>query len=250
VAKEIKERLNDCELTPIPRVLGGAKEIRDKIIGGVIGIVCPIYMHNMPRIVSRFIEQIAGADYLFMVYAGGGELGRGLKKTRKLFSRCGLTLSALFNIPMPSNYTPYGCSEESLQTKRFEEADRAIDRIVEAVSDRAVHFDRSNTGFIAARVYPGLLYQLGYSFIPKMEGNFSVEDQCTSCGICEKVCPVGNISMVDGRPVWNHRCEQCYACLQWCLVQAIQYGRQTRGVERYHHPDVRLKEIQEAAELS
>jgi ferredoxin/flavodoxin len=225
VAKRIRERLEDCELSPIPRVMARADGTREEIEGSVIGIVCPIYMHNMPHIVSRFVEKIVDADYLFMVYAGGGELGRGLRKTRKLFSRRGLALSALFNIPTPSNYTPYGYPDESLQTARFADADRAIDRITEVVINRADHFDGSKTAFFAANVHPGLLNQLGYSFMPKMDGYFSVENQCTGCGICEKICPVGNISMCDSLPVLNHRCEQCYTCLQWCPAQAIQYGK-------------------------
>jgi len=28
--------------------------------------------------------------------------------------------------------------------------------------------------------------------------------------------------MFDGRPVWQHHCEQCFACLQWCPKEAIQ----------------------------
>jgi len=243
VAGQIKEQLEECELVSIPQMTGAyGTDLR--IEGDGIGIVCPIYMHNMPHIVSRFIERINGAGYLFMVYTGAGELGNGLRKTRKLFSRRGLALSALFNVPMPSNYAPYGCPEQSVQSERIAGAKKRIDEIADIVKSRAVHFDGSNTGFIATHLYPGLLYKLGYPFIPKMDGNFTVEESCTHCGICQQVCPVGNISLQDGRPAWKHGCEQCYACLQWCPANAIEYGKQTHGVQRYHHPDIRLKEIQ------
>lgn len=178
---------------------------------------------------------------------GVGSWGGGLEKTKNAFARRGLTLSALFNIPMPSNYTPYGYPDESRQATLIADAERSCDRIAEVVKNRADHFDESNTGFFAAHVHPGLLYRLGYAFIPKMDGNFTVDDECTSCGICAKVCPVGNITLREGTPVWNHQCEQCYACLQWCPAQAIQYGNKTKGVPRYHHPDIRLREIQQGA---
>jgi len=42
----------------------------------------------------------------------------------------------------------------------------------------------------------------------------------------------------DGRPIWGGRCEACYACLNFCPVEAIQYGWLTRGRRRYRHPDV------------
>jgi hypothetical protein len=33
------------------------------------------------------------------------------------------------------------------------------------------------------------------------------------------------------------------ACIQWCPKSAIQIGDFTVGVERYHHPEVSLKEM-------
>ena len=265
VAKGIQKGLGDCELVSIPQAM--AEGAGDGASGGsrsgattgaapqepapqtapVIGIVTPIYMHNMPHIVSRFIEGIAQPEYLFMVYAGGGDLGAGVGKSRKQFSRLGLTLSALFNVPMPSNYAPFGYPEQPEQADRLTQAEVRIGEIVETVTSRSVHFDGSGTTFINTYLYPGPLYQLGYRHISTLDRSFSADDRCTSCGICEEICPVGNISLLDGRPVWNHRCEQCFGCLQWCPVQAIEYGKRTRGVDRYHHPEISLKEIRDSA---
>jgi Fe-S-cluster-containing hydrogenase component 2 len=58
-----------------------------------------------------------------------------------------------------------------------------------------------------------------------------------------RVCPVGNIRLVDGRPKWQHRCEQCLACLQWCPEQALQFGKHTARRERYHHPQISVKDL-------
>ena len=82
-----------------------------------------------------------------------------------------------------------------------------------------------------------------------MDRAFQVDEKCNGCGICSRVCPVGNIRMVDDagephrRPVWQHRCEQCFACLQWCPQEAIQFGSKTSGGKRYHHPDVKLADM-------
>jgi ferredoxin len=256
VAKGIQKRLGDCELVSIPqamaagagdRVGSDSRNAAEPQTAPVIGIVTPIYMHNMPHIVSRFIEGIAQPEYLFMVYAGGGDLGAGVGKTRKLFERLGLNLSALFNVAMPSNYTPFGSPEEEKQKELLSAAESRIEEIVETAKSRSVHFDGSGTTFINTYLFPGPLYQLGYRQIPTMDRSFTADDRCTSCGICEEICPVGNISLIDGWPVWNHRCEQCFACLQWCPVQAIEYGKRTHGVDRYHHPEISLKEIRDSA---
>jgi ferredoxin len=73
-----------------------------------------------------------------------------------------------------------------------------------------------------------------------MDRGFQTDEKCTGCEICSRVCPVSNISMVDDRPVWQHHCEQCFACLQWCPREAIQFGSRTSSRKRYHHPDVKL----------
>jgi hypothetical protein len=54
------------------------------ITGEIIGIVCPIYFYNMPHIVRDFIKKIQDAKYLFMVYAGAGDLGGGIHAAKKL----------------------------------------------------------------------------------------------------------------------------------------------------------------------
>jgi ferredoxin len=246
IARMIEQHLEDCRIISIASFFT-EQETPSSVAGDAIGIVCPIVMHNMPHIVSRFLDQISGAEYLFVVYAGGGDLGRGLVRTRRKFRNLGLILSALFNVSMPSNYTPYGYPEQSRQTEQFAAAKQAVALVAEIVRARASHFDSSGSGFVASHIFPGPLYHLGHRFIPRMDRDFVTEEHCTQCGICERVCPVGNISLQDGRPTWNHGCEQCYACLQWCPVHAIQYGSRTRGVQRYHHPGVSLSDIISAA---
>ena len=49
--------------------------------------------------------------------------------------------------------------------------------------------------------------------------------------------------MIDDKPTWNHHCEQCLACIQWCPEEAIQYGKKTPQYERYHHPEIQLKDM-------
>ena len=79
--------------------------------------------------------------------------------------------------------------------------------------------------------------------IQLMDYGFKCDDKCNGCGICLKVCPVRNIKMVDGKPVWQHHCEQCFACLQWCPKEAVQFGNKTSHGKRYHHPEVKLSDM-------
>ena len=82
------------------------------------------------------------------------------------------------------------------------------------------------------------------SFKPyELDKNFWTNKRCDGCGICLKVCPVNNIKMNEGKPEWLHKCEQCVACMQWCPQRSIQYNKATTYRERYHHPDVEVKEL-------
>jgi MinD superfamily P-loop ATPase len=80
-----------------------------------------------------------------------------------------------------------------------------------------------------------------------MDRNFWVDDKCNGCGICARVCPAENIALQAAKPVWQHWCEQCLACLQGCPREAIQYGRTTPHYRRYHHPDIHLQAMLEQA---
>ena len=78
---------------------------------------------------------------------------------------------------------------------------------------------------------------------PREDRKFSVTGKCTHCGLCARLCPVGNIAMEDGTPRWQGRCEQCFGCINWCPTAAIETGWTTRGRPRYHHPEVKAADL-------
>jgi MinD superfamily P-loop ATPase len=91
------------------------------------------------------------------------------------------------------------------------------------------------------------LNRLAFPHVPTMDRSFWVDEKCNGCGICKAVCPSGNIDLPEERPAWQHHCEQCLACIQWCSQEAIQFGKKTPRYKRYHHPEVTLKEMLAAA---
>jgi ferredoxin len=81
--------------------------------------------------------------------------------------------------------------------------------------------------------------------VSNMDKDFTVNDNCTGCGICEKVCPVKNIEMADNKPQYKHHCEQCVACIQFCPQKAINYKEATQNRRRYTNPEISYKELWE-----
>jgi NAD-dependent dihydropyrimidine dehydrogenase PreA subunit len=91
---------------------------------------------------------------------------------------------------------------------------------------------------------------MSFRSVHKLDENFWVDDQCNRCGICLKVCPGNNIEMINEKPAWLHRCEQCLACVQWCPQEVIQYGKKTVKYPRYHHSEVILEDMCEQAKAN
>lgn len=49
---------------------------------------------------------------------------------------------------------------------------------------------------------------------------------CTGCGMCERACPFGAISMVEGYPVISDECKGCNACAAKCKAGALDSGEE------------------------
>jgi NAD-dependent dihydropyrimidine dehydrogenase PreA subunit len=154
----------------------------------------------------------------------------------------GARLSAGWSIRMPGNYPLLaGPPSQKEQQRLFADAEKQIAGIADIVK-------RGETAplqdsFALLRGLARLMNPMAVSFFAKADKKFVVKDNCTKCGVCEKVCPVQNITLIDGKPFWLHHCEQCMACLQWCPVEAIQAGRITEGRKRYQHPRFKAQDF-------
>jgi flavodoxin/Pyruvate/2-oxoacid:ferredoxin oxidoreductase delta subunit len=78
--------------------------------------------------------------------------------------------------------------------------------------------------------------------IPLADKSFKYSEECNGCGICTRICPVDNIKLVDNRPLWQHHCENCFACFSWCPNGAI-YGEIVSYAKQYHHPNIKISDM-------
>ncbi|MFH1045515.1 MAG: EFR1 family ferrodoxin, partial [Candidatus Omnitrophota bacterium] len=243
VARDLASELGEVtQIVPIARVISD-KEIAPE--AERIGIIYPVYMWGMPLIVSEFIKKFKAnkTAYVFAIATYGGISGAALTQTAKELSAQGIKLAGGFAVLMPGNYTPlYGAIPEEKQRSMFSQEKKRIKEIaaiVRAAKETAI--DKSF--FLVSALLSGFVYKMGSAKIPQMDESFWVNEQCTHCGLCQRVCPVHNITIEEGKPVWHNRCEQCMACLQWCPVEAIQSGRSTSGRKRYKHPQTKVEDF-------
>lgn len=243
VARSIAKELGDTEV--VPMTMASASGEGNMTNADNIGFVFPVYMWGLPLVVARFLKGFGEGKgkYVFSVATYGGSPGTTLVQASGLLAANDISMAAGFGVTMPGNYTPMcGAIDQRKQEKMFGQAAEKVRSIAQAVRDqRRLAPEKSN--FAINWFLSGLFYPFCAPRIPAMDRDFWTDEKCNGCGICAKVCPVGNIMLTGGKPAWQHRCEQCMACLQWCPREAVQLGKKTPGRKRYHHPDIRLQDM-------
>jgi len=203
-ALEVSRRLDHPVMAPI-RKGSDCSAGKD---ADTIGIFTPVIDFGIPAFVLKFIDQLQVSDkqpYIYAVVTCGGLPGAAPEQIRKQLKKKGLTLSADFLLTFGINWSASA------------EWQRQIDRIAEIVKQKQRHPSVPTTKDKLLT----LANPLAKRIIPSEDKKFSWNEKCTGCGTCIKLCPVNNIRLDQGRPVWLNSCEQCAACYNWCPSRAI-----------------------------
>lgn len=241
VARTLADKLGNATCVAIPHAIGST--VPDD--ARRVGLVFPVYAWGTPLLIKDFIDKlnVTHKAYWFVVATCGSSIGRTFTQTQKLLARHSVSLNAGWQVFMPGNCTTlYDVSPPEKQQRKFVQAQRDIDLIADDIrNNRSVEPPRGSPWL--NWLLSGIIYRLFSVHVHKCDRNFWSTDDCTSCGLCVKVCPADNIKLENRRPTWLGRCEQCLACLHWCPVRAIQYKKKTLDRSQYHHPDVSAADI-------
>lgn len=210
----------------------------------IIGLVFPVHVWGVPKRVLEFIDQLKemSPDYIFAIASNGGQVSNTLVQLKKVMASKGLVLDSGWSLAMPSNYIPWGGpGSPEKQKKLFQAASLKISTIADKVNRRLKM--PVEKGPLWQRIIFTAIYKMTYPQIPKMDKSFWVDERCDQCSLCVKVCPTQNLIINDNHLVWQNNCEQCLACLQWCPKEALQFGKKTPAYARYHHPEIKIKDM-------
>ena len=159
-------------------------------------------------------------------------MGNAAKYARRLCRVAGLRFRGLAEVVMPENYVAlYDVPDEEECRKLMARAGERLDQLA-ALVQAGVPFPeapptmkaRFRSGPVNAAFYPALVHDKA----------FAASDACTSCGLCAARCPLNNIVLEGGRPVWKGECTHCMACIGGCPTEAIEYGEKSKGRRRYY----------------
>lgn len=237
-ARRIASILGDADLVAITALTGQEKiEAPD----GRVGIICPVYDMGIPVIVGEFLTRlsVSSSTYLFAILTYGGTGASALHLINaRLREHTGRELDAGFLVPMPGNFPPLHVPPTG---KKVEQILGSAEDTLHSIGEQIKQGASVRPGFSPlSSLLQWMIYDRFAKGVRCSDENFTVDASCTSCGICVSVCPVANITLAEGKPVWHHHCELCCGCLNFCPVQAIDFNILfgTKGRGRYHHPAI------------
>ena len=197
-------------------------------------IVTPTYAWRIPRVVRDWLlkTELRGARQAWFVMTCGGEISNADQYNRELCAEKGLACMGTAQIVMPENYIAmFSAPQADAARKIVAKAEPNIDRAIAAI--RAGECFAPTRNNLYDRFMSGPVNPIFYKFCVKADA-FTVSDTCIGCGQCAKRCPMNNVTLKDGKPSWGKNCTHCMACICYCPVSAIEYGKKSVGQPRYH----------------
>ena len=232
VAKRIADALGDALVNLNDRIK--ASDTSSVETGERLVIVTPTYAWRIPRVVRDWLlkTELRGAKQAWFVMTCGGEIGNADKYNREFCAEKAISCMGTAQIVMPENYIAMFSAPQADEARQIvAKAEPSIDRAIAAIqSNQSFAPTRNN---LYDRFMSGPVNPIFYRFFVKANA-FTVSDACISCGQCAKRCPMNNVTLKDGKPVWGKACTHCMACICYCPVSAIEYGKKSVGQPRYH----------------
>ncbi len=201
-------------------------------------VVTPTYAWRIPRIVSDWLlkTEFIKAEKIWFVMDCGGEIGNAAKYNRKIAEQKGLKYMGTAQIVMPENYIAMFNAPTVDKAKIIvEKAQPFIAETIARIKEEQVFSAPRNN--LYDRFMSGPINPIFYRFCVKASA-FKVKDECVGCGLCVKKCPLNNVRLNDGKPVWGKKCTHCMACICYCPAKAIEYGKKSIGKPRYHFEEL------------
>lgn len=238
LAKNIAAGLHDTDIIMM-RKAPVRTDVRD---AERVGFIVPCYGGGLPGDVEEYLKSIrvSPAAYTFAVGQYAGYLGCGLHKIDKLFKLDlwkGLShqCSCIWLFPHTLMLPPVTPAMAQKRSERM--AKKLVASILAGEKSRKAP-PKMALNALESSVWPKLA--------ELKAKQFDVTDACVGCGQCAKLCPRGNIRIVDGKPQFGTNCIGCLSCLQYCPNEAITLTQKSVKREHYHNPNVSAKELMES----
>lgn len=244
VAKQL-----DDKYISIPQAMNGDLNFTDD----KIGIVCPIYGHEMPMMVKEFVKKATfNTNYLYLVETYGHRHGGAIELAEKVFEEGKKHTAYSTTVSLADNFLPgFDMNEE----REFDKQRDIENNIKEIKQDIEVKKKWHQTVTDADRaIHQEYLQRIKNNPNNYGENLYFITNDCIGCGICTRVCPVGCIELKNQHAVYHLTnknsefvCNTCMACIHHCPKKAIKLNIPEKNPNaRYRNEHIRLTEIVKA----
>lgn len=229
-ARKMAAQMEDCRIIPVAQV-NKARKVKED--AQCVGFLFPVYYGNMPYPVRELVSKMVfeNQPYIFAVTTCRGHVGVAPQRLDQLLRTRGQRLALAENVTMPGNSY---LNTEQQDAAALAAQDENVKRVLTPILRREIR------DYSVKEILP--LTPVDY---PNNFRGVTAEDHCIGCGICRQVCPMGNITIADGKAIIGDNCATCLACFHWCPQEAIWMSKQEDIGRRkkYRHPDVKLKDF-------
>ena len=235
VAETLATQLNDT-LTFIPEADRGGRYDYTLAEGERLGFVFPIYSWAPPKLVLDFIQKMqlsAKPQYVYFACTCGDNCGLSERIFRKTLAAKAWDLDACFSVQMPETYigmAGFKLDTEENAKRKIAKADADLPGFIQRLQNKE-RFSEMIEGNLAW--FKSYVINPGFNKGATDDSKYRYTEACIHCGKCVEVCPLKNITLEDGHPVWHGHCTICMGCYHHCPVNAIQYGKATEGKGQY-----------------
>lgn len=243
IAKQLAKELGNTTILPMKELL---KQKEIPAAYDWVGFTAPSYFSHVPPFVEQCMDGVIYTEKqkIFLIAGCGGNRGLSIQDMRKKVIESGKVTSLEYMVTLSGSYI----LSYNAFPKWYNDFVRKMSykKITKIANEMRENKSRKPLG-------KGIFYQEKYEEriqqsikgMSKVCEKYTVDSNCTGCEICTKVCPVGNIVMKDGKPVFGDSCNQCMACIQWCPAKAIDCEQKAKNRTRYHHKDISVRDITE-----
>lgn len=228
----------------IPQIMRGTKR---QFSDDTIGIVCPVYAGEPPKMVIQFLrESTFQTKYFYFILTYGFDQSDAPEFTVRLAEEAGIHVDYVAAIQMVDNYLPMFDMDAEMALDKH--VDQQLTDAVKAVADRVQGVPEASEEGRRLHAQVAAMNRENPSF--NNGSQITVSENCIGCGICEKVCPIDNFYIENKRAKRREdTCEFCLACAQNCPKKAIRLSIADKNPNaRYRNPNISLQEIIEANE--
>lgn len=206
-----------------------------------IGVVFPVFGLCVPPYVEEFLSKVQfKSNYQFAIITYGFFDGAATSHFMKLTSSYGIKFNYVTTLKMVENYLPGFEMDKQIQKEPKKEIEKHIEQIISDIKNKKqfIHQD----SFIDKFLTKNHLKNYGYKPGLGETKNYHLCSTCHGCGTCVKVCPVDNIKIGNGKPVFGPNCISCLACTQNCPNNAIKMTSE-KSTARFRNKHIKLEEI-------